>query len=392
MADYDSSLPIRTENNGDAVVRLADGTVTSQLLKVNPDGSIDTNTTLTATDLDIRDLNANQDNVAISDGTDTLEVNADGSINAVVTATDLDVRDLSASQDNVAISDGTDTLAINADGSLNATLVGTSEVRITDGTDTLAVNADGSINSVVSATNLDIRDLAFATDKVDVSGSSVTATATDLDIRDLDAAQDNVAISDGTDTLAVNADGSLNAVVTATNLDIRDLAFATDKVDVTGSSVTVTATDLDIRDLTSATDSVAADLRVGGNAVTATNPVPVTLTAAVVGTEVNNHNTQTVAGGATSNHDYAAVGTFLLTQVEASASGKARIAVQIETGVATNTFNTVFVQFNSTANPNMRIELKAPITVAAGVRVRVARRNGENQSQDLYSTICGQES
>lgn len=328
MSDVDSSLPIRTENNGDAVVRLADGTVTSQLLKVNPDGSIDTNATISATDLDIRDLNANQDNVAISDGTDTLEINADGSLNAVVTATDLDVRDLSASQDNVAISDGTDTLAINADGSLNATLVGTSEVRITDGTDTLAVNADGSINSVVTATNLDIRDLAFATDKVDVSGSSVT----------------------------------------------------------------VTATDLDIRDLTSATDSVAADLRVAGTAVSASNPVPVTLTAGVAGTEVNNHNQGTaIAGGATSNHDYTAVGTFLLTQVEASASGKARIAVQIETGVATNTFNTVFVQFNSTANPNMTLTLKAPITVAAGVRVRVARRNGENQAQDLYSTICGQE-
>lgn len=43
--------------------------------------------------------------------------------------------------------------------------------------------------------------------------NTVTVTATDLDIRDLDAAQDNVAISDGTDTLAINADGSINAQV-----------------------------------------------------------------------------------------------------------------------------------------------------------------------------------
>lgn len=57
---------------------------------------------------------------------------------------------------------------------------------------------------VVTATDLDIRDLAFATDKVDVSGSSVT--------------------------------------VSATNLDIRDLAFATDKVDVSGSSVSISGT------------------------------------------------------------------------------------------------------------------------------------------------------
>lgn len=80
----------------------------------------------------------------------------------------------------------------------------------------------------------------------------------DIDIRDLNASQDNVAISDGTETLLINPDGSLNSVVTATDLDIRDLAFATDSVDVSGSSVTVSATDLDIRDLSFATDKVDA--------------------------------------------------------------------------------------------------------------------------------------
>ena len=96
----------------------------------------------------------------------------------------------------------------------------------------LDVNIDNA-SIAVTATDLDIRDLAFATDKVDVSGSSVT--------------------------------------VTATNLDIRDLAFATDSVDVSGSAVSITgtvavtqstspwvvsATDLDIRDLTHVSDSI----------------------------------------------------------------------------------------------------------------------------------------
>jgi len=84
--------------------------------------------TVDASDLDIRDLDATQDNVAISDGTDVLAVNGDGSINAVISdgggsitvdASDLDIRDLNASQDNVAISDGTDTLGVNPDGSIN---------------------------------------------------------------------------------------------------------------------------------------------------------------------------------------------------------------------------------------------------------------------------------
>lgn len=56
----------------------------------------------------------------------------------------------------------------------------------------------------VSATDLDIRDLTFAADKADVSGSAVTA------------------------------------VVTATNLDVRDLTFAQDKVDVSGSAIATT--------------------------------------------------------------------------------------------------------------------------------------------------------
>jgi hypothetical protein len=86
-----------------------------------------------------------------------------------------------------------------------------------DGLDVYLINT----SIVVTATDLDIRDLNSATDSVTViqgtspwvigdGGGSITVDAVDLDIRDLDATQDNVAISDGTNTLAVNADGSIN--------------------------------------------------------------------------------------------------------------------------------------------------------------------------------------
>lgn len=151
LARYNATLPTIT-----------DGDLADQL-QVDVNGRLiitaDQALPISATDLDIRDLSAAQDNVAISDGTDTLAINADGSINATinnasiaVTATDLDVRDLSAAQDNVAISDGTDTLAINADGSIN---VG---------------------NTVtVQATDLDIRDLSSATDSVAIGGDALTS-------------------------------------------------------------------------------------------------------------------------------------------------------------------------------------------------------------------------
>lgn len=120
-----------------------------------------------------------------------------------------------------------DFLGLNgASDSANILIAGTEDGTGAGAAHAIKVESDGRIivsgAVIVSATNLDIRDLVFASDKVDVSGSAVTA------------------------------------VVTATDLDIRDLAFASDKVDVSGSAVTavVTATDLDIRNLSHTQDSV----------------------------------------------------------------------------------------------------------------------------------------
>jgi hypothetical protein len=133
----------------------------------------------------------------------------------------------------------------------------------------------------VTATDLDIRDLAFATDKVDVTGSEVSLDAATL------AALESITVQNGAGAAAVNIqDGGNSITVDAADLDIRDLAFATDKVDVSGSSVSITgdvnvtqgtspwvvsATDLDIRDLSAAQDSVQSNLFDGaGVALTST--------------------------------------------------------------------------------------------------------------------------
>jgi hypothetical protein len=355
MSDYNSSLPVRTENAGDIQSILVDGTITSRKLTVNADGSINTNTTLSATDLDIRDLSHTQDSVKVGDGTDFLAIAADGSIaitdnggsltvdgSVTVSATNLDIRDLSHSQDSIKIGDGTDFLAVAADGS----------IAITDNGGSLTV--DGS----------------------------VTVSATDLDVRDLSHTQDSIKIGDGSDFLAIAADGSIAITDNGGSLTVD-------------GSVTVSATDLDIRDLSAASDSVKSQIADGsGNYYSASNPVPVTISNNNLGDEVNDYSTASaIAAAATSNHDYTVTAgkTLLLAQIEASASGKAKIEVQIESGVASGVFNSRFVMFNSTANPNMQLELKAPISVSAGVRVRVIRTNKDNQSQDLYSTISGQE-
>lgn len=138
---------------------------------------------------------------------------------------------------------------------------------------------------------------------------------------------------------------------------------------------------------------VAANLAVAGADVSATNPVPVTMEASP-GTHVNDYkDAAAIAANATDNHDYTVTAgkTLHLTQVESSASGKARMQIMVETGVATGVFTTSFTQFNSTADTNMSVRLTNDISVAAGVRVRVAMQNRDNQAQDLYSTISGYE-
>lgn len=358
MSDYNSSLPIRTENPGDAIVKIADATLPSQQLAVNADGSVnitdnggsitvDGTVAVTATDLDIRNLSATQDNVAISDGTDTLAINADGSLNATVTATDLDIRDLNFATDSVEARQAShDNLNANANIQVGNTDVSNANpVPVSD--------AGGSLT--VDATDLDIRDLAFATDKVDVSGSSVSVTGT--------------------------------VDVSATNLDIRDLAFATDKVDVSGSSVTVTATDLDIRNLSASQDSVRIGDGTDFLAVNADGSINV-VTQDDPGTERVNYNTAAaVAAGASSNHDFVVTNGGRLYQVWASGSGKLKAEVQIETGASTNVFNTIIVGFNSTATTNIDMMLAKYALVPVGARVRVIRTNRDNQSQDVYSTI-----
>lgn len=137
---------------------------------------------------------------------------------------------------------------------------------------------------------------------------------------------------------------------------------------------------------------VAANLAVAGANVTAANPVPVSLVSTSPGTPVNDYKRAIgIAAGATDNHDYTVTAglTLHLNQIESSGSGKAKMEVEVETGVATGVFTTRFVQFNSTATPNMHIELINPIQVAAGVRVRVVMKNTDLAAQDMYSTISG---
>lgn len=174
--------------------------------------------------------------------------------------------------------------------------------------------------------------------------------------------------------------GNVGVIASQRNASTDDTTQTERITSVTDGGGTVTSMDVALHDE-------------DGEAYSSSNPMPVTVVDSE-GSEINDYNTSAaLASDASSNHDYTvtALKTFKLSQIWATASGKLKIEVQVETGVSTDSWTTKFVGFNSTANPNISITVKENIAVAAGVRVRIIRTNRDNQAQDVYSTISGHE-
>ena len=129
---------MRTETDGDVVAKIVDtGGANEWSIDANNIGQVNlndgSNSLVISGSGGIAISIPAGEKIIITDGTDDLAINGDGSINV---------------DGSVQIDDGTDTLAINADGSVNSV--------ITDGTDTLDINSDGSINvNVVQSTQGD---------------------------------------------------------------------------------------------------------------------------------------------------------------------------------------------------------------------------------------------
>lgn len=139
---------------------------------------------------------------------------------------------------------------------------------------------------------------------------------------------------------------------------------------------------------------VAANLAVAGANVSALNPVPVVIAAATIGTNVNNYNTAAaVAAGAVSNHIYTitASKTWQGKKIWAAASGLMKIEVRISPDGST--YSTLWVGFNSTAEPNIPIDLDQLVFLESGTgaTVEVIRTNLDKKPMDVYSTISGVE-
>lgn len=137
---------------------------------------------------------ADGDNVAISDGVNTLAINPDGSINTNLNVASLDIELSAADGDNVAISDGTNTLAVNPDGSLNVSGVAT-EVSL--------ASLNSKFNTLGQKTAANSVPVVLASDQsnlnVDVVSSSSDAILTTISTNIANLPTDNNGLAIGTE-------------------------------------------------------------------------------------------------------------------------------------------------------------------------------------------------
>ena len=225
--------------------------------------------------------------------------------------------------------------------------------------------ASDSTGQVTLAAGANIIGSLTADQTVDLNKVAGTATAVN-----------NGAASTGTIRVTV-ANDSMGVIGLNTGSNVIGSLVANQSVNE--AQIAGTATTVNIGNASAGTQRVV---------IASDQPTLNVAIAAASGTLVNDYkNATAIAAAATDNHDYTvtALKTLTLNRIYAAASGKAKMEIFL---------NAVskYVQLNSTANPNMEIDLKElGVTVAAGLVVRVALTNLDNQSQNLYSTIIGTE-
>lgn len=289
MSDFNSSLPIRTQTNGDAVVEICDGSTVSQKLTVNTDGSINTRT-------------------------------FDGSGNTINSTSNALNTYTNGSVSFGSVSGGT----AGTSSELVGGIYNSTPPTLTNGQQAaLQLGSDGSLLTNGSAHTQPVSGTVTANQGTSPWVENITQVG-----------------------------GSSISLGQKTSANSFPVVIASDQ---------------------------------------STIPVYV---AGAPGTAIADYkDASAIAAGASDNHDYTVTAgkTLHLQRIESSGSGKAKMDLKIETGVSTGTFNTYGSQFNSTATPNMPFEISAPVSVAAGVRVRVTMTNRDLLAQDLYSTIMGYE-
>jgi len=356
MADISSELPIRSQlpgqtNYDDILVKVADGTAgASQLLGIDASGRVS---------IKLFDGAGNAITSQANGGQQALDVGID------VGGVQIDPRQIRAltAADVVTVDQGTSPWIVKdlADGSVAGGTAGTFSMLI------------GAIYNTTLPTLTNGQQASL---QLDASGRLIVDLGTSI------PAGSNIIGSVGVTNLPTTVDTNYGTVGASTIRTAAQVGNATGAADFNNGATGAQ------------TLRVAANLAVGGANVSGTNPVPVAITSSLVGTPVNNYNTAAaIAAGATSNHIYTITSgkTFNGKKIWASASGALKIEVRISPDGST--YSSLWVGFNSTANPNITVDLDELVFLESGTgaTVEVIRTNEDKKAMDVYSTISGTE-
>ena len=193
---------------------------------------------------------------------------------------------------------------------------------------------------------------------------------------------------------AVNPDGDYDVTNNTKPASIG--IIASDR----GASVTETSQNLRPTGVSGDSNKIALDVAISdssGNDIDSGNPLPVSV-APSTGTKIHDYNTTaSVAKDASTNHDYSIADTNVLSisGFHASGSGKIKVELLVGDGAVSEVFTTKAVYFNSTADPNIKVDFYGIPLQATGTTntttIRLTITNLDNQPQDVYSTLIGNE-
>lgn len=392
MADFNSSLPVRTQTNGDVAVKVVDGTTPSQALAIDSSGKVTvklddaagvgiTSTAIsTKQALDVNIANTISSLIGVADeSTFTYGSSLQQPFGGVYSTA---ITPLTSGQSGAISLTANRDVRVNLRSSAGVELGNSAATKLfvqsTDGTNSQSFTAAGEAK-VDLTTALFFGSVTGGTagTQSGLSGGVYNTAALTLTTGQQAALQLTVA-----GALKVDATATVQPVsgtITANQGTAGASPWAQNLTQISGASP-------------SATNALPTQLSTAGAFVSASNPLPVIIDPMGAGTPKNLYtDSAAVAVGATATQSSTAAGTLGLyvQQVLVSASGKFKAIVQIETGVATGVFNIIFAAFNSTASPTFKISLPNNTLVATGARIQVLMTNNDLAAQDLYSTISG---
>lgn len=406
MSDFNSSLPVRTQSNGDVVAFLADGTINTQLLAIDSSGRVTVKLDDGAGNSITSQANGGQQ--ALDVGINVSGVQIDPRQIRALTSSDVVTANQGASNTNangwfVRLTDGTNNALVSAAGSLDVTLTtaipaGANNIgSVNQGTSPWIVKdqADGPVTPGTVASFSQLAGGQYNSSAPTLTTGQQAALQLDstgkLLVSTTDTADKNYGVV-GANTLRTaaqigNATGAADfnfGAASAQTLRVASLPGNASGLADFGAGAT-----------SAQTQRVAANLYDStGTAISSTNPLNVTLAPTSGGTLVNKYNTTaSVAAAASTNHDYSVTSAKVLSARKFWIAGSGKLKAVVQTSPDGTTFTTFWVGFNSTAMPNIDIELDtlAIQDTGAGAKVRITITNLDLLPQDVYSTISGEE-